>query len=211
MILRRPASTHVLSSIGDMQATRERARVTGRSPFQQKNQVDFHDESTRAQTVQVEAEKRFRAIDKFLKKATDDMEKMISSIEDRHITAEEIYTHMGKCEQKRQSFAVLSTYMTAYGQPPQHLLQPFADGPNAVCMLIVHTKEDLKTQVSERAMDPPLLSKDSRHRRMGRRSGIIKRIVDVKKRPHLSTPQSSALEDTATQYDLDSVPHLLQT
>ncbi|KAK5974887.1 hypothetical protein GCK32_016809 [Trichostrongylus colubriformis] len=95
--------------------------------------------------IKTEAEKRFRAVEKFLKKATEDMERMIRSVEDRQITMEEIYAHMDKCEGKRQSFALLSCDMNTYCRPLQRIGESSLDGRDTVRLLFFARTRVLKT------------------------------------------------------------------
>ncbi|KAK5975631.1 hypothetical protein GCK32_010475 [Trichostrongylus colubriformis] len=60
--------------------------------------------------------------------------------------------------------------------------------------------EDLKTQLSDTAIDiPRKQKKDVVNKRTNRRGGILKKIVGTRKRTPFATPQGSTLEDTTTQ------------
>uniref|UniRef100_A0A7I4Y5F3 FAM192A_Fyv6_N domain-containing protein n=1 Tax=Haemonchus contortus TaxID=6289 RepID=A0A7I4Y5F3_HAECO len=140
--------------------------------------------------IKAEAERRFRTVEKFLERETEEVEKMISSVENRHISAEKIYEYMEKCEQKRQAFAILSCDLPSHHQPPQNQLLQSLDGTS---------NEDVKTQESDTAINTSLMQKkDDMIKRMNRRGGYTKKFAGRRRTPY-STPQSSVIEETVTQ------------
>lgn len=140
--------------------------------------------------IKVEAEKRFRAIERFLKKSTREMDKMLSSIDDLHVTVEDIFMQMEICERKRESFALLSCDITIHDDPPDLILQQFlgdtkADGKPSPFPSPGNSKIQTKKQKEDTT-------------RKKRRAGLPSKFAGHRITPN-PTPQSSTLDDVATQ------------
>ncbi|WKX96303.1 hypothetical protein Q1695_012614 [Nippostrongylus brasiliensis] len=128
--------------------------------------------------IKVEAEIRFREIEKFLKKATKELDSMISkySVEEHQVRVEQILTELDKCERKRQSIALLSCDMALRADPQER--------PQMVSLI----SDKSLTDTSRRAREAKQKEDQLRHKKRTKRR-------DGSQNP---TPISSLMDETAT-------------